>query len=1316
MISLSKLSAALVVSITLISFENLYSQANYQVNGRTITKLNNKYYNIVGDDTLKVIENHFLIVPVIGQEKIAMDYLGSHFTNSITYHDALKFIDFRVSSNQDYVQIVNEIGSLGFVSKLITANYLTNIAQGIPNDPSSSNNGWVIEAMELDAAWEITTGNPQTIIAIIDDGRDYDDIDLNQSEAQGWDFIDDDADPDPMINYPSHGTAMSGCIGARTNNNYGTWGIAGGWNSAPVTKMMLRNQGRDPVTNDLLFDVLGFLEAIEYAIDNQAKIINMSYGAPVEAWINAGGEEYMIQLNNAINTAHEAGIVMFASAGDAGYSYVFYPASHEHVISCGASDYYSARLINSLYPICTSNYGTGAEITLPGDHIMANWGDGNVPYPNHLQFSSGSGTSFSTAFASGIASLMIAVNPCLTPDEIKEILYKSCRVWDELTGFIPSPGWTSELGYGIVDAYTAVTLASYSVTENISDNITWNSNRTRGNIIINSGASLTLDDMELDMIDNTGITVMPGGKLYVNNSVITNSCNSTTHRWKGITVYGDNSISTQSPTYQGLAMLTNATIENAEKAIYIKRTSEYGGGMVWALNSDFLNNDVAIDFERYDYASFSHFTGCTFEVNQDFVGTYSDNSIMVNLRAMYGMRFSSCIFRNVYSDAPIGVGIKSYGSDFTLNGVCSSNVLPCPDEYIKRNQFNNLNRGIYAQYNFAGAKTKITYTDFIGNNRGAYFSNCGYFDILNNDFQIPEYTLNGIDKYGLYLEGCTGYHLENNVFESEIANTTGQIGLYIYNSGTTQNYVYRNTFTRLSRAAVADGNNRASGGATGLCFKCNDFSANGTDIDVLATTPSVYTGISLYQGLPSAGNPSTQKDTLAAGNTFTLSTSAYNIRNLSGNVSNYYFHQYTDPLNIKVKPDPVYNIIRSQNDNTTYNKAFICKSWISSGAPAIEDLIAQKEESETGAETAGLQLQVLVDGGSTENLTMDVLGSSPPEALELRDQLLSESPYLSDTVMKTAIMQENVLPNAMVRDVLVENPQAAKNSEIMDMLDQRWNPMPDYMQDEVSAGINVVGGREKLEAVRDGWKQQESYLYNRLVSAYLTDTINPNAPQELKAFLQAEQTPEAGFLLADILMGESNYAAAVQAVTALQGNPALNASQEQQAADYFTLIGILQGLAADNIQPFGLDSLHAIPLFALYESGDNTACVAARDMLVASGLLSYQEPINDSEVTKSIKAESKTFISKGAESVESLRLLPNPACTYTIAEYNILSKQGNAALTIYNIGGNIVWKQNIVKANDQLVIDLTGFKPGAYTVTLSCGNKSISSRKLTVSR
>jgi hypothetical protein len=106
----------------------------------------------------------------------------------------------------------------------------------------------------------------------------------------------------------------------------------------------------------------------------------------------------------------------------------------------------------------------------------------------------------------------------------------------------------------------------------------------------------------------------------------------------------------------------------------------------------------------------------------------------------------------------------------------------------------------------------------------------------------------------------------------------------------------------------------------------------------------------------------------------------------------------------------------------------------------------------------------MFEGGSTTFLTFEVETSTPPEAMQIRSELLEESPYLSDSVMKTSVTKEDVLDNAMIRDVLVANPHSAKSDELINMLEYRTVPMPDYMMEQILAGEDTVSEKEVLEA------------------------------------------------------------------------------------------------------------------------------------------------------------------------------------------------------------------------------------------------------------
>jgi len=92
--------------------------------------------------------------------------------------------------------------------------------------------------------------------------------------------------------------------------------------------------------------------------------------------------------------------------------------------------------------------------------------------------------------------------------------------------------------------------------------------------------------------------------------------------------------------------------------------------------------------------------------------------------------------------------------------------------------------------------------------------------------------------------------------------------------------------------------------------------------------------------------------------------------------------------------------------------------------------------------TNSVLLIAVTDGGDTEALNQTVEETEENEALLLRDKLLLESPFLSDTVMVNSTTSEGVLPSIMVKEVLASNPKAAKSDKVQEALDNRTNQLP----------------------------------------------------------------------------------------------------------------------------------------------------------------------------------------------------------------------------------------------------------------------------------
>ncbi|MBN1757089.1 MAG: S8 family serine peptidase [Chitinispirillaceae bacterium] len=178
-------------------------------------------------------------------------------------------------------------------------------------------------------------------------------------------------------------------------------------------------------------------KAIDYAIKMGAKVINLSlYGE------NTNQTEY-----DVIKRANNNNITTVAGCGNNGTEKIGYPAAYEETIAVGGTGPDDKRY-------SASNYGAEIDIVAPGMYIFKLDETDTSRYNLYSD-----GTSHSTAYTTGVVSLLLSKNPTLTPAQIKEILHQSA---DDQVGD-PSEdtkGWDKYFGYGRLNAYNALKLAS----------------------------------------------------------------------------------------------------------------------------------------------------------------------------------------------------------------------------------------------------------------------------------------------------------------------------------------------------------------------------------------------------------------------------------------------------------------------------------------------------------------------------------------------------------------------------------------------------------------------------------------------------------------------------------------------------------------------------------------------------------------------------------------------------------------------------------------------------------------------------------------
>jgi hypothetical protein len=248
-------------------------------------------------------------------------------------------------------------------------------------------------------------------VAVIDSGIDIRHPEFAGAMVSSFDALSSKEGPH------LHGTGVAGAIVSHAR-------LMG---SAPAARILaIRAFGAAPKGAESTSYVI--LKALDYAAAHGAQIVNMSFAGPKDALIERG-----------LAALAAKGILMVAAAGNAGpKSPPLYPAANTNVIAVSATD-----AQDKLF--AASNRGGYIAISAPGVEIF-------LPAPDE-KYQMSSGTSFSAAYVSGLAALMLERNPALKPDQVRALLMKTARD-------LGPPGRDDQFGAGEADAFAAVSAVS----------------------------------------------------------------------------------------------------------------------------------------------------------------------------------------------------------------------------------------------------------------------------------------------------------------------------------------------------------------------------------------------------------------------------------------------------------------------------------------------------------------------------------------------------------------------------------------------------------------------------------------------------------------------------------------------------------------------------------------------------------------------------------------------------------------------------------------------------------------------------------------
>ncbi len=309
-----------------------------------------------------------------------------------------------------------------------------------PNDPCFKYQ-WHLRQVGLPDAWKLGTGKG-VVVAVIDTGVTKV-ADLAQTKfVPGFNFLANNANADDDH---GHGTHVAGTIAQSTNNKLGVAGVAPDVSIMPLKVLSAKGSG----------SVAAIAQAIRWAADHGASVINMSLGGPMAIGTMASAVKY----------AHGKGVVVVAAAGNDGRGRVGYPARYPGVIAVAATQFDETTTFYS-------NWGPEIDIAAPGGNVRVDQnGDGkpdgvlqhtiiptDTSKTDYLWFM---GTSMATPHVAGVAALIVGAG-IRKPDAVEEILLGTARRPKPRTsdGAAASPTTGPRIddhyGAGLVDAGAAL--------------------------------------------------------------------------------------------------------------------------------------------------------------------------------------------------------------------------------------------------------------------------------------------------------------------------------------------------------------------------------------------------------------------------------------------------------------------------------------------------------------------------------------------------------------------------------------------------------------------------------------------------------------------------------------------------------------------------------------------------------------------------------------------------------------------------------------------------------------------------------------------
>ena len=852
--------------------------------------------------------------------------------------------------------------------------------------------------------------------------------------------------------------------------------------------------------------------------------------------------------------------------------------------------------------------------------------------------------------------------------------------------------------------------------------------------IIESGQTIELNDSTIINACQYKIIIRKGGKLIVDGATITSECG----MWQGILVQGDISATQTSETNQGvLEVMNGATIKNAKNAIVVasffdflnpNNFPNFGGGIIKISNSSFVNNQKDIIMKPYfgntsnNSVQKSYIKNCSFVNNTDMLTDDVMNKRKIGniyFEGINEIRITGNTFENLDNTLDTynkGIGISVNNSSVIIEAGCTPNIAPC--DYTKPNKFINLYQGIRVINGLSGSDiVKISKNTFTNTYKAIFVSGTNGAEILENNIKASSQVAVQSGKpdpgtpYGIYLNGGKGFKVEENTIYRPASNGAatfnGARGIIVHNTGAEDNEIYKNTLNNLFLSEQSQGFNSGKGtnAEKGLKFFCNKSHTDNGSFDVHVFG---YPEIELFS-INWPGIATTQKQLIItsngisidapAGNIFSNSHSSVNqpldYDNGMGHEINYHWgniNSYTGRF------DPT----KKDNIKTYFMPGIFdaCPTKIvidDNGNGNQTELYTRLNTAQIVYNSDKVLLNIWKDGGNA-NLKEEVKTTQPWDVYVEFNNLISKSPYLSDDVMIETIYNEG-FTNLMIKLLMIANPHARKNIEIMDAIYKRIPAMPVNYIEDINNSPEVSSQLKLLEANVNADNHLINIIGESIKRMYKADKEHVWAKDSLIEFMSRKVDLYDKYELANLYLTYNKFDDYENIMSNIENTFEMNDDMINEYENFSNVFSITKTLKEQNLYEKSLSDNQRDMLFAIIEDDKPIILPYALAVLKRDNPnFEYLEQVYDVERNSSRMTNDNLTKQSISNSNNDFKVYPNPTKDYITLSYNC--KFENITYLIINMQGKVLISKKLATIVDfehnEVLLNLVNISTGSY--------------------